>query len=194
MKNLTFLPALLFLIISGSSTFAQDENYQMEMQKAWTEYRTPGPMHDLLATGAGEWTSDLKMWMDPSQPPTESKGTSVVKPILGGRYFEGVHTSSWGGEEMSGRDITGYDNAKQKFFNTWIDNFGTGIMYMEGTYDEDTKTFTFNGTTVDPLSKKDVPVKQTIKLIDDDHQHMEMYMSEGGQELKTMEIDFVRKK
>jgi hypothetical protein len=189
-----FLTALLFLIISVNTSFAQDENYQQEMEKAWTEYMTPGPMHEILAEGTGEWTSDIKMWMDPTQPPTESKGTSVVKSILGGRYFEGVHTSSWSGMEMNGRDLTGYDNAKQKFFNTWIDNFGTGIMYLEGTYDKGTKTFTYTGTSIDPLSKKDVPVKQIIKIIDDDHQYMEMYMTENGQEFKTMEINFTRKK
>ena len=193
MKKFVFLSAFLFLIITCTSLFAQDENYQEEMNKAWTEYMTPGPMHELLEKGTGEWTGDIKMWMDPSQPPTETTGTSVIKSILGGRYFEGTHTGSFNGMEMNGRDITGYDNAKQKFFNTWIDNFGTGIMYLEGTYDEGTKTFTFTGTSVDPLSKKDVPVKQTIKRIDDDHQHMEMYMTENGQEFKTMEIDFTRK-
>jgi len=189
-----FLTALLLLIISCNTSFAQDENYQQEMEKAWTEYMTPGPMHEILAKGTGEWTSDIKMWMDPSQPPTESKGSSVVKSILGGRYFEGIHTSSWNGMEMNGRDLTGYDNAKQKFFNTWIDNFGTGIMYLEGTYDEGTQTYTYTGNSVDPLSKKDVPVKQIIKIIDDDHQYMEMYMTENGQEFKTMEINFTRKK
>jgi len=194
MHKYIYLAALLFLIISFKYSFAQDENYQQEMEKAWTEYMTPGPMHEMLAQGAGEWTGDIKMWMDPNQPPTESKGISVIKPILGGRYFEGTHTSSFNGMEMNGRDITGYDNCKQKFFSTWIDNFGTGIMYLEGTYDDDSKTFTFKGTSVDPLSKKDVPVTQITKIIDDDHQHMEMYMTENGQEFKTMEIDFVRKK
>lgn len=189
-----FLTALLILMIAGNTSFAQDQSYQQEMEKAWTEYMTPGPMHKMLAEGTGEWTSDIKMWMDPTQPPTESKGTSVVKSILGGRYIEGIHTSSWNGMEMNGRDLTGYDNAKQKFFNTWIDNFGTGIMYLEGTYDEGTKTYTYTGTSIDPLSKKDVPVKQIIKIIDDDHQYMEMYMTENGQEFKTMEINFTRKK
>ena len=194
MKKFVFLSAFLFLIITGVSTFAQDENYQEEMNKAWTEYSTPGPMHELLAKGTGEWTAEIKMWMDPSQPPTETTGTSVIKSILGGRYFEGTHTGDFNGMEMNGMDITGYDNAKQKFFNTWIDNFGTGLMYLEGTYDEGTKTLTFTGTSVDPLSKKDVPVKEIMKYIDDDHQHMEMYMTGNGQDFKTMEIDFTRKK
>lgn len=194
MKKIALFSGLLSLMIFCVPSFAQDENYQEEMMKAWTEYMTPGPMHDLLAKGAGEWTGDIKMWMDPNKPPTESTGISTMKPILGGRYFERTTTGTFNGMEMNGREISGYDNAKKKFFSTWIDNFGTGIMYLEGTYDESTQTFTYTGTMVDPMSGKDVPVKETIKRIDDDHSHGEMFMSEKGQEFKTMEIDFTRKK
>ena len=194
MKKFIVFSAFLFLIVFSLPVLAQDENYQEEMMKAWTEYMTPGPMHELLSKGAGEWTSDIKMWMDPSQPPTESSGVSEIKSILGGRYFEGTHTSDFNGMEMHGREISGYDNAKKKFFSTWIDNFGTGVMYLEGTYDEGTQTFTYTGNSVDPMTGQDVPVKETIKRIDDDHHHMEMFMTNNGEEFKTMEIDFTRKK
>ncbi len=194
MKKFIVFSAFLFLIVFSLPVLAQDENYQEEMMKAWTEYMTPGPMHELLSKGAGEWTGDIKMWMDPEQPPTESIGTSVIKPILGGRYFEGRHTGTFNGMDMDGREISGYDNAKKKFFSTWIDNFGTGVMYLEGTYDEGSQTFTYTGTSVDPMTGQDVAVKETIKRIDDDHHHMEMFMTDNGKEFKTMEIDFTRKK
>ncbi len=29
----------------------------------------------------------------------------------------------------------GYDNVRKKFMASWIDNMGTGILLMEGTYD-----------------------------------------------------------
>lgn len=194
MKKFIVFSAFLFLIMFSIPVLAQDENYQEEMNKAWTEYMTPGPMHELLSKGVGEWTGEIKMWMAPDQPPTESTGTTVIQPILGGRYFEGHHTGSFSGMEMDGRDITGYDNAKKKFFSTWIDNFGTGIMYLEGTYDEGTQTFTYTGTSVDPMTGKDVPVKETIRKIDDDHHQIEMFMTDNGQEFKTMEINYTRKK
>ncbi len=194
MKKFIVFSAFLFLILYCAPISAQDENYQEEMNKAWTEYMTPGPMHELLSRGTGEWASEIKMWMDPSQPPTVTSGTSEVKTILGGRYFEGTHTSDFNGMEMKGKEISGYDNAKKKFFSTWIDNFGTGVMYLEGTYDEGTSTFTYTGNSVDPMTGKDVPVKETIKRIDEDHSHMEMFMTDNGEEFKTMEIDFTRKK
>lgn len=194
MKRFTVLSVFLLLVVLCLPVLAQDENYQEEMNKAWTAYMTPGPMHELLSKGTGEWTSKITMWMDPSQPPTESTGTSEIKSILGGRYFEGTHKMDFNGMEMNGQEISGYDNAKKKFFSTWIDNFGTGVMYLEGTYDEGTQTFTYHGNSVDPMTGQDVPVKQTVKHIDADHSHMEMFMTDKGQEFKTMEIDFTRTK
>jgi len=194
MKKFMAFSVLFFIAAFCFSSYAQDEKNKDEMMKAWQEYMTPGPMHQMLAKGIGNWTANIKMWEDPSKPPTESSGTSEVKSILGGRYFEGTYVGTFNGMEMNGRDITGYDNAKKKFFNTWIDNFGTGIMYLEGTYDEGTNTFTYAGTEVDPMSGKDLPVRETFKQVDADHQHMEMFMTENGQEFKTMEIDYTRTK
>ncbi|HSD64085.1 MAG TPA: DUF1579 domain-containing protein [Ignavibacteriaceae bacterium] len=194
MKIFLIISSLLFLSVFSVLGLAQDSTYQDAMMKAWQEYMTPGPMHEMLAKGVGKWTGNIKMWEDPSKPPTESQGTSEIKSILGGRYFEGTNSGTFNGMEMNGKEILGYDNAKKKFFSTWIDNFGTGIMYVEGTYDESTNTFTYNGSTVDPLSGKEVPVLETVKIIDNDHHHMEMFMTDNGQQFKIMEIDYTRTK
>lgn len=194
MKKFIAVCSLLFLLVFCFSTFAQDEKNKEEMMKAWQDYMTPGQMHEMLAKGVGEWTAKIKMWEDPSKPPTESIGTSEVKSILGGRYFEGTYKGTYNGMEFNGKTVNGYDNAKKKFFNTWIDNFGTGIMYLEGTYDEGNNLFTFTGTEVDPMSGKDIPVRETFKNVDADHQHMEMFMTDKDQEFKTMEIDYTRTK
>lgn len=194
MRKFISFSTFFFLSIFCIMSRAQDSTKQDAMMKAWQAYMTPGPMHQMLAKGVGEWTANIKMWEDPSKPPTESKGTSEVKSILGGRYIQGNYKGTFNGMEMNGQDITGYDNAKKKFFNTWIDNFGTGIMYLEGTYDEGTSTLTYTGTSIDPMSGKDIPVRETFKQIDADHQHMEMFMTDKGQEFKTMEIDYTRTK
>jgi len=192
-KFITF-SSLFFLSIFCNANFAQDSTNHDAMMKAWQEYMSPGPMHQMLAKGVGEWIANIKMWEDPNMPPSESTGTSVVKSILGGRYFQGTYTGTYNGMEMNGQDIVGYDNAKKKFFNTWIDNFGTGIMYLEGTYDENSKLFTYTGSMIDPMSGNDIPVRETFSMSDADHQHMEMFITQNGQDYKTMEIDYTRKK
>ena len=70
---------------------------------------------------------------------------------------------------------------------------GTGIMQMQGTWDPATKTIQFNGISVDPITGKDVPVRQTFTLVDNNNQKMEMYMTQDGKEMKTMEISLTRK-
>ena len=97
------------------------------------------------------------------------------------------------GQPFTGVSTTGYDNAKKLFVNTWIDNMGTGIMYLTGTWDASSNSVIFTGNMVDPSSGKDVAVKETLEFVDDNHQEMAMYMMAGGQNFKSMEIKMARK-
>lgn len=185
------LPIFILFFVSLVNLFAQDD--QQAMMQAWQEYMTPGPMHQMMAKGVGEWKTEIKMWMDPSQPPTTVEGTAVCEAMLDGRYFQTKHQSMMMGMPFTGMDISGYDNAKKKFFSTWIDNMGTGVMVLEGTYDEATKTLNMMGTTVDPMGKE-IKIREVIKNIDDDNTFFEMYSEQDGKEIKSMEIKLIRKK
>ncbi|OIP62069.1 MAG: hypothetical protein AUK34_03980 [Ignavibacteria bacterium CG2_30_36_16] len=185
-----YLVAVLFLFVSFMAV-CQDQP-EADMMKAWQEYMTPGEMHQMLSNMVGEWNSEITMWMDPSQEPTKSTGTSEIKAIFDGRYFQAEHKSTMMNMPMTGYELSGYDNAKKKFFSTWIDNFGTGIMYLEGSYDSDSKTITYKGVSTDPLGN-DVKVRETVNYIDKDNVYFEMFMEQSGQEFKSMEIKFKRK-
>jgi hypothetical protein len=187
--------ALLGLTLLFACTVLQAQTPDHEaMMKAWQSYMTPGEMHKLLAQSDGEWTADISMWMDPNGQPTKSKGSMTNKMIMGGRYQEGSYKGDMMGQPMEGRGITGYDNAKKQFESTWIDNMGTGVMKMTGTYDPSTKTITFTGNQVDPMSGKEMKVRETLELVDASTQVMTMYMTPpDGTEFKTMEIKFKKK-
>ena len=166
---------------------------QEAMMKAWQAYMTPGDVHKMLGKSDGKWTTETTMWMDPMAPPAKSKGTCVNKMTLGGRYQESDFHGSFMGQPFDGRGTLAYDNAKKVFINTWIDNMGTGIMVLQGPWDEASKSITFTGNVVDPSSGKDTPVREIFSIRDDNHHHMEMYMNgPDGKEMKTMEIDFTR--
>ena len=95
---------------------------------------------------------------------------------------------------FEGISTTGYDNAKKVFVTTWIDNMGTGVMELEGPWDSTTNTTTLKGKECDPTSGKDMEVRETLKMIDDKHQYMEMYMTgPDGKEYKSMEIKYTKK-
>ena len=65
---------------------------------------------------------------------------------------------------------------------------------MEGTWNEADKTIVFKGKNTDPETKEQVDVRETMKIVDDNTQVMEQYMSHGGKEMKSMEITFRRNK
>ena len=186
---------------ASESTAPHDMNDPAMMAKMM-ELAKLGENHKILADLAGTWNYTVKMWMDPSAPPQESKGKAVRKAIMGGRFYTGEFT---GKMEMpgadgkptvmafEGRSIEGYDNVKQKFISTWMDNMGTGIMMAEGTYDEATKTFTYNAE-FEMMPGMKTKVREVIKVVDKDHHTFEWYEDRGGKEVKTMEISYTRQK
>ena len=117
--------------------------------------------------------------------------------ILGDRYQMSKHTGSFEGMPFEGVSITAYDNAKKMFVSTWMDNMGTGIMKLSGTWDAATKTLTSTGTQTDPSRNgKDCTVREVFKVIDDNNHLMEMYGPDPmtGKEFKAMEVKYTRKK
>jgi hypothetical protein len=175
--------------IAVFSASAQDD----AAMKKWQDYATPGDMQALLAKSEGTWDADISVWMAPGQEPMKNKATSEVKMILGGRYQQATNKGSFGGMPYEGVSVIGYDNAKKIFQSSWIDNMGTGVMAMEGTYDAATKTLTLKGKTYDPMSGKDMMLRQTFKFVDDKHQVIEMYQDAAGKESKAMEMKLTKK-
>ena len=194
MKSFWILTILLFIsfITACSTILAQDQNTTAQ-QQAWMEYMTPGVGHSILADHAGEWKTTTTYWLDPAAPPQKYEGTAKNEMIMGGRYLKSYFTGDMMGMPFEGMSLEGYDNAKKEYTSIWIDNFGTGTSISTGKYNEETKSITYTGTVYDPLSRKDVMIKEIIKTIDKDHHLMEMYTVVDGKEIKSMEVAFERK-
>lgn len=162
------------------------------MMKKWQECMTPGEMHKWMASMNGKWTTEGKFWMDEKAPPTESKGTCENKMVLNGLYQESVHKSMMMGMPFEGHGTLAYDINRKVFISTWIDNMGSSIMILEGTYDDASKTLTLKGPWEDPIKGK-MEIRETCKMINDKTQMMEMYGIQGGKEMKWMEIKLAKK-
>lgn len=163
--------------------------------KAWMDYMTPGETHKMLAKSDGEWTADITMWPAPGAPASKATASCTNKMILGGRYQESKYAGELMGSPFEGVSTLAYDNAKKTFISTWIDNMGTGITVMEGTWDNTAQTLTAKGKRVDPSSGKEISIRHVFKPIDDNNQLLEMYTTPaGGKEYKDMEIKLTRKK
>ncbi|MFA5405304.1 MAG: DUF1579 domain-containing protein [Ignavibacteria bacterium] len=186
MKKTIFF--IVVLALYSLNSFAQND----EMKK-WMDYMTPGKEHKEFAMMDGDWTFTGKMWMDPNAEPQTYSGYAKFETLLGGRYSQMTITSKMMGMDYKGIGVNAYDNGKKVYISTWIDNFGTGVMYMEGNYDETSKTVVYKGKMYDPMADKDVECKETIKNIDDKTFEMAMYYIENGKELKNMEIKYTKK-
>src|SRR6267378_2081059 len=160
--------------------------------------------HKLLSSLDGDWDYSIKFWMnpDPNAKPQESKGTATRKSIMGGRYctMDVSGKMQMPGEDgkmkdvmFKGMGIEGYDNVKKKFVASWIDSMGTGIEFSEGTYDPATKSFTYT-SEMEVVPGMKTSVREVIKIADNNHMSLEWYENQGGQEKKTMEISYTKKK
>lgn len=167
------------------------------MMKAWQDFATPGAMHKWMEKTNGTWVCDsVSQWgMDPSAPPMKSKAINIQTSFAGGRYVVGKFTGTMMGQPFEGMSTMGYDNGKKMFVNTWVDNMGTGIVHMSGTYDEATKTLNLKGHQTDPMTGKDSDLREEMKMIDDNTYTLSMYgTGMDGKESKFMEGIFKKKK
>ena len=191
----------LALLVVCTCAFAQEEKKQPQMSPdqqammaAMMKYMTPGEGHKALDNLVGTWNVKVTAWMAPGQPPMESTGTSETSWILGGRYIEERASGSFMGQPFNGIGITGYDNAKKEYVATWVDNMGTGIMTSTGSM-TDGKTFTFKGSSTDPMTGKDMPEEMKLTVVDKDHHMSEMWgPGPDGKMMKMVQIDYTRKK
>lgn len=188
----------------GSDTTKMDTAKEMDnapavqvdsatMMKAWMDFATPGDMHKWMAKSDGTWSGEVKSYMDPGQPPVTSTATVTSKTIMNGLYQTSDYTGTMMGQPFMGHGILAYDNAKKQFINTWIDNMGSGVIVMTGSYNEATKTLSLKGSQTDPVTGKDSMIREEIQFPDDNTQVFTMWGEMGGQEHKFMEATFKRK-
>ena len=175
-----------------------------KMMQQMTEMSKLNENHKLLSSLDGNWDYAIKFWMnpDPNAKPQESKGTATRKSIMGGRYVTmdvsgkmqmPDETGKMKDVTFKGMGIEGYDNVKKKFVASWVDNMGTGIEFSEGTYDSSTKSFTYT-SEIEMMPGMKTQVREVIKVADNNHMSLEWYENQGGQEKKTMEINYTKKK
>ena len=193
--------ALTLTLLAGLSLPAlADDKKKTEAaaEKAQTEAMMkaamPGEMHKKLEPLVGKWDVTTKMWMDPSQPPSESKATAETKWVMGGRYIRMAVTGEFGGMKFEGVGVTGYDNLRQVYVGAWIDNMGTGIMTSTGMMDKDGKVLTSMSEEIDPVTKQKLKNRDVIKILDADSYEETFYKVIGEKEIKVMEITAKRVK
>ncbi len=185
---------LVLLSLSGVMLIENAIGQDDAGMKAWQDYKTPGTPHKMMAAASGEWNEVITMWTNPSAPPETYTATAISEMVMDGRYQLSNITGTMMGMPFKGMSLMGYDNAKKIFTSTWVDNFGTGTMTLEGKWDEATKSIELAGKAVDPMTGKDMVTKEIMKFIDNDTQELQIFNVINGKDIKSVEIKSTRKK
>ena len=153
----------------------------------------PAEQHQQLAASEGLWRTEMIYWTSPDAKPSIVRGTCDIKMVLGGRYQQSVFKSETEGVPFEGIGYIAYDNARKMYISTWIDNTGTGMVYLEGDYDRADATTEMLGQCTEVASCRQRGMRQVTTNVDENTQIMEMYQTpDGGEEYKSMQVKFTR--
>ncbi len=154
--------------------------------KAWEALAVPGAEHAKMMKSVGTWDCECKCWMMPGAEPTVTKAKAVRTEVLG-RYVREEIEGEMMGQPYKGIGYSAYNNATKRHELVWLDNGGTGIMFMTGDGTE------FKGSFFGP-GGIEVKSRIVIKHVGDDQAVMEMYNNMGMGEMKCMEMTYTRAK
>lgn len=188
MKKITLIFSCALLIsnlISAQNSATPD--MQMMMQNMM-----PGAVQKQMTARTGDWSAEMTMYMDPSQPP-QKQYAKVHNEMILDRYLQSTYRGTMMGMPFEGIATMAYDNGTKKYYMTWLDNMSTGMTQLSGVYDEATKTITLIGMSQDPMTGKESKMRQTITYVNDSVTTMVMYgEGPGGVEMKMMEITLTK--
>ncbi|MHC4090741.1 MAG: DUF1579 domain-containing protein [Planctomycetota bacterium] len=161
---------------------------------AWLKYAAPGEHHEHLQPLAGKWELAVQHRHSAEAPWDESKATSEIRPVLGGRFLVEKVTGEFMGGVFEGLGIYGYDNFHKKYTSIWMDTMSTMTMSSTGTCDGSGKVFTYVGDSEDPASGDTKQMRSVTRVVNDNKHVMEMYHTgPAGKEFKVMEIVYTRR-
>ena len=166
----------------------QNPQYMADMTAAGT----PGTQHETLASRAGAWKVEGKMWMAPDTDPMPMTATANIKVLLDGRYTIEEFKSDFMGMPFEGRLISGYDNISGQYWNVWFDNMSTGPYVSHGT-EALPGQVELVGTAKDILTPGGRQNRMTITDHGDGSHTMKMFdVREGTGEFQVMELHYTR--
>ena len=195
----TAAAALCALALAGGPLAGQEAESaetsagQAEMTAAYERAGTPGTMHEVLARTVGTWSAEVKMWMEPGGEPTVAHTTSVIEPVMGGRFVRETLEGEAFGAPFRGVGLMGYNNVTGKAQGVWYDNHSTALYRYEGTLSED-GTLELTSGRHDPVSGEWIEARSVRRMEGPDRMVDTAWEKRGGEMVRTMEIVYTRQR
>lgn len=113
---------------------------------------------------------------------------------LGGLWLVSDFSADFGDSKFSGKGLDGYDAAKKKYVNIWVDSDSSSPMMREGTFDKAGKVLTQTGEGTGSDGKP-TKFKMTTEYKDKDTHVWTMWTpGPDGKEVAAMTITYTRRK
>jgi hypothetical protein len=161
-----------------------------EEAPSWLALTRPGEPHRRLDPLVGTW--DLSVGPENAAGGEDSTGTATFRWILGDRFLVEEVSTNLGGAPFEWMGIHGYDNAKKRYVSSWVDNLGTGIDSMTGSFEDATKTLGYEGE-LDEGDGTTVKVRWRVRLESADRFSVTM-TSVAADGTETTQLELVGRK
>jgi Protein of unknown function (DUF1579) len=167
----------------------------LKAQDAKSDEKSPAKV---LAASEGTWDAEITTTVPGSDGKIEthtSKGVETNR-LLAGKWLLSDFKGDFFGMNFEGHGQMGYDAKKGKFVGTWVDTMSKQIDTLDGTYDEKTKTFTWNSDSENPADGKPMKMRLETQMKDDGTRVMKEYLQMDGQKefVKFMEVKYTKRK
>ena len=189
-RKIAFVP----LTLASASSTGPGNLSSTEIKDSTIAYAATGKEHKMLSAWSGKWVGEISFHPTIDQPVQKGNSNIINKMVMGGRYQLSTEKGFIGSKPFEGINTLGFDNMKKQFISSWIDNQGTGIMILQGPWNETTKTINLTGVQTDPITGKEKNIHETLRIIDNDRQVLELFEPDAdGKDFKTLEILYTRK-
>lgn len=145
------------------------------------------PEHEALKDLAGTWSSTVKMAAVPGVPgmekPNEVSGIEHAELTCDGLWLEWTMAGEFMGQPFEGLWLAGFDPFQKQYVSLWVDNHEAKAVEMRGTYDKNTRKWTWSGTCPQGRMRSEIVWK------DDDTMVETTWLTPPrGEEMQTMQI------
>jgi len=179
--------------VLATGLMAQETPSPEQMMEIMTKYATPGDHHKHLEWMVGAWTTKSSFWPAPGAPPLESAGKARHSSLLGGRFVRVTYEGDFSGQLFTGEGTVGYDKFKNKYVESWQDNFGTMMLYATGECDGQGKVRIMRGDVDDVMAGKPSWFREVYRFDGPDRYTLEMWgPGPDGKEFRAFEIVHTR--
>lgn len=160
------------------------------------EYKMPVPTkeHKWLQKFAGNWDSEMSVFMEPGKPPVKTRSTESFR-MVGGFWVQGEGKCQMMGQPYSSLLTIGYDPAKKNYFGTWLDSASSYLWKYTGSVDKTGKILTLMTSGPCPMKPgENVQFKEVTEFKSDDHRVFTSYILDKGKWIPMVSISSRRKK